>query len=237
MARKNPLKFHHTQVLSGQPAFKPLPPARNFFLFGISLLIAIFIASAIFYINTHVKVYDYGYQINQAIQRKRALIEENKRLRLEIAQLKTPGRIEKEVHESLSVPQASQIVYLQDLKQSQFYHLASMQSKSEPAVKSIAKPEQVVKKNKVNPSKAQAVTNKKKVAKTNKQKKTTDKKTHKKKTTLAKSSLQSKAKKKSLAKKKNNQKKKSAMPLVKGSSKKILAKIPQKKKPSLDPLP
>ncbi len=131
MARKNPLKFHHTQALSGQPAFKAIPPARSFFLFGISILIMIFIGSAIFYINTHVKVYDYGYQINQAIERKRALIEENKRLRLEIAQLKNPKRLEDQVAANLEIAKASQLVYLKDLKQSQFYQLAKQQGKPE----------------------------------------------------------------------------------------------------------
>ncbi len=80
----------------------------------LSSLLALTILGAIFFIGLRVKVVNFGYRINQEIQNKERIIEENKRLSLEIASLKSPTRIETEAKEKLglALPQPHQIIYL-----------------------------------------------------------------------------------------------------------------------------
>lgn len=79
--------------------------------------------ASIFYISTHVRVVGIGYEINQSLAKKQNLIEENKRLSLEIAQLKSPTRIEEFAsnHLDLIQPKHGQIVFLSDFENSNYW--------------------------------------------------------------------------------------------------------------------
>jgi cell division protein FtsL len=54
----------------------------------------VFHACSLVYVWSHHQIVSFGYQISKAGQEEQALLQENKRLRLELAALKTPGRIE-----------------------------------------------------------------------------------------------------------------------------------------------
>ena len=105
------------KCLSKQPEFSRVDKSRPFFVRGLTLLVFLLTAAALFYINTHVQVVGIGYEINQALAKKQNLIEENKRLSLEIARLRSPDRIETEAREklNLSVPNPHQWVPLAQL--------------------------------------------------------------------------------------------------------------------------
>ncbi|MFO1464137.1 MAG: cell division protein FtsL [bacterium] len=100
-----------------QPTFSPLDKSRRVFLFACLSLIVLASACAIFYIGTHIQAVNLGYNIGQELQRKEALIEENKRLSLEIARLKSPTRIENEAKDTLglALPKTQQVFYLSRL--------------------------------------------------------------------------------------------------------------------------
>jgi len=101
-----------------QPTFSPLDKSRRVFLLSFLSLIALASACAIFYIGTHIQAVNLGYDIGQELQRKESLIEENKRLNLEIARLKSPTRIETEAKETLglTLPKTQQVFYLSRLE-------------------------------------------------------------------------------------------------------------------------
>lgn len=92
---------------------------------------------ALSYVNTRVRVVNLGYKINQELQKKENLIEENKRLSLEIAQLKSPTRIETEAREKLGLrlPEVGQVVYAAKLEEGDLArNLAKFQTKSKDVV-------------------------------------------------------------------------------------------------------
>ena len=55
---------------------------------------AVFIACALFSVHAHQQVISLGYEISQANQEEQELLQVNKKLRLEVASLKSPGRIQ-----------------------------------------------------------------------------------------------------------------------------------------------
>lgn len=113
MVRKN----SKAKCLRRQPEFSRLDKSRSFFLKGLTFLIMLLMGASLLYINTHVQVVKIGYEINQALNKKQNLIEENKLLELEIARLRSPTRIEKEAREKLglSLPEPHQWVPLAQL--------------------------------------------------------------------------------------------------------------------------
>jgi cell division protein FtsL len=106
--------FFIPRSIRGQNVLSEIDRSRPFFLFVLSALFTFAILGAVFYIGLRVKGVNLGYRINQEIQNKERMIEENKRLSLEIARLKSPTRIETEAKEKLSlqIPQPHQIIYL-----------------------------------------------------------------------------------------------------------------------------
>jgi cell division protein FtsL len=110
-------KSSKAKCLSKQPEFSRVDKSRPFFLRGLTLLVFLLTGAALFYINTHVQVVGIGYEINQALTKKQNLIEENKKLSLEIARLRSPDRIETEAREKLklTVPNPHQWVPLAQL--------------------------------------------------------------------------------------------------------------------------
>ncbi len=75
-----------------------------FFLFG----------SCLFYVWSRIQVIRLGYEISNALKVERALGEENRKLRLEIATLKSCARIEKLAVEELKMtkPKPEQIIVI-----------------------------------------------------------------------------------------------------------------------------
>jgi|GEM_PF-865438 len=96
-----------------QPEVAATGQTRPFFFTAIITFLALAICGSLFYIGTRVKVVDLGYRINQQIQIKENLIEESKKLNLEIARLKSPTRIESEARQTLGMTLATpnQIIY------------------------------------------------------------------------------------------------------------------------------
>lgn len=138
MSRRSSKKYHSAKCLRSQPEFSAIDKSRNFFILGLTFLILLFMGASIFYISTHINAVDIGYKINEELHRKQQLIEENKLLRLKIAQLKSPTRIEAEAKErfNLSVPDPEQIVYLSTISQSNLLmKLAENSSEKPPSPK------------------------------------------------------------------------------------------------------
>lgn len=113
MARATSI-FYTAKSVRRQPTFSPLDKSRRTFLGAFLTLIILTSACAVFYIGTHVQAVNLGYKLSQELQKKEHLIEENKRLDLEIARLKSPTRIEEEAKEvfGLVLPKTQQVYYL-----------------------------------------------------------------------------------------------------------------------------
>ena len=58
-----------------------------------TLLMFFFIGGSLFYVWSRIQVIQLGYEISNTLKEERALIETNKKLRLEIATLKSYARI------------------------------------------------------------------------------------------------------------------------------------------------
>lgn len=114
MAKAVASSLYSSRCIKGQDVLSELDRSRPFFMVVLSVLLTLAIVGAIFYIGLRVKVVNLGYRINQEIQAKERTIEENKRLSLEIARLKSPTRIEFEAKErlGLQLPAPHQIVYI-----------------------------------------------------------------------------------------------------------------------------
>jgi cell division protein FtsL len=83
-------------------------------LFLFILLILFSIGGSLFYVWSRIQVIQLGYEISNALKEERALIEANKRLRLEIATLKSYARIEKFAVEELRMakPKPEQVIVI-----------------------------------------------------------------------------------------------------------------------------
>ncbi len=61
----------------------------------VALVVAmVLVSSSLFYVWAHHQVISLGYEISQAGIEEQNLLQENKKLRLELAELKSPSRIE-----------------------------------------------------------------------------------------------------------------------------------------------
>ncbi len=126
-------QYQNARCLKSQPEFSALDKSRRLFLLGLTLLVILFMGASIFYISTHVEVVGTGYEINQALTKKQQLIEENKLLALEIARLKSPGRIETEAARlfDFKPPLPHQTIYLSNIDSNPW--VVAMAEKVEPA--------------------------------------------------------------------------------------------------------
>jgi len=79
-----------------------------------TLLMLFFIGGSLFYVWTRIQVIQFGYEISNALKEERALTEANKKLRLEIATLKSYTRIEKLAVEDLKMtkPKPEQVIVI-----------------------------------------------------------------------------------------------------------------------------
>jgi cell division protein FtsL len=79
-----------------------------------TLLMFLFIGGSLFYVWSRIQVIRLGYEISNALKEEKALTEVNKRLRLEIATLKSYARIEKFAVEELRMakPKPEQVIVI-----------------------------------------------------------------------------------------------------------------------------
>jgi cell division protein FtsL len=79
-----------------------------------SLLMLFFIGGSLFYVWSRIQVIQLGYEISNAMKEERALTESNKKLRLEIATLKSYTRIERLALEELRMakPRPEQVIVI-----------------------------------------------------------------------------------------------------------------------------
>lgn len=76
------------------------------------LVVFVLMAVAIIYVWSHLQMTQLEYKVAEAMNRKEQLLDEQKKLRLEVATLKSPQRIEAIVKEQLqmSYPEAKQVI-------------------------------------------------------------------------------------------------------------------------------
>ena len=86
--------------------------ANRILLFLVLLLFLI--GGSLFYVWSRIQVIQLGYEISNALKEERALAEANKRLRVEIATLKSYTRIEKLAVEELRMakPKPDQVIVI-----------------------------------------------------------------------------------------------------------------------------
>jgi cell division protein FtsL len=79
-----------------------------------TLLMLFFIGGSLFYVWSRIQVIQLGYDISNALKEERTLAEANKKLRLEIATLKSYARIEKLAAEELRMgkPKPEQVIVI-----------------------------------------------------------------------------------------------------------------------------
>ena len=79
-----------------------------------TLLMLFFIGGSLFYVWSRIQVIRLGYEISNTLKEERALTEANKKLRLEIATLKSYVRIEKLAVEELRMvkPKPEQVIVI-----------------------------------------------------------------------------------------------------------------------------
>ena len=72
------------------------------------------IGGSLFYVWSRIQVIQFGYEISNALKQERVLTEENKKLRVEIATLKSYARIEKLAVEELRMakPKPDQVIVI-----------------------------------------------------------------------------------------------------------------------------
>jgi cell division protein FtsL len=83
-------------------------------LFLFALLMLFFVGASLFYVWSRIQVIQLGYEISSALKEEKTLVEANKRLRLEIATLKSYARIEKFAVEELRMtkPKPEQVIVI-----------------------------------------------------------------------------------------------------------------------------
>ena len=80
---------------------RPVPTRPNLLL--MILLLFFMIGGSLVYVWSRIQVIQAGYEISNAMKAARVLAEENKRLRVEVATLKSYARIEKLAIEELGM--------------------------------------------------------------------------------------------------------------------------------------
>jgi len=91
---------------------KPIGNKSNLLLLFTFLLFLI--GGSLFYVWSRIQVIQLGYEISNALKAERAFAEESKKLRLEIATLKSYARIEKVAVEELGMakPKPEQVIVI-----------------------------------------------------------------------------------------------------------------------------
>lgn len=98
----------------GSPIRKRSAGIKSNVLLLFMLLLLFLIGGSLFYVWSRIQVIQLGYEVSNALKAERALTEENKKLRLEIATLKSYARIEKVAIEELRMvkPKPEQVIVI-----------------------------------------------------------------------------------------------------------------------------
>jgi len=93
---------------------KPKSSAQRSRLLLLTLFVFCLIVASLFYVWSRVQVIRLGYEISSVLKEEKRLEEANKRLKVEIAALKSYARIEKVAVEELkmSKPSADQVIVI-----------------------------------------------------------------------------------------------------------------------------
>lgn len=85
---------------------------QRFFFFSLFLLLLV--GASLFYVWTRIQVIHLGYEISKALKESQTLTDTNKRLRLEVATLKSYARIERIAKEELKMvkPKPDQVIVI-----------------------------------------------------------------------------------------------------------------------------
>ena len=88
--------------------------SRSSKIFCFTLLLFLLMTGSLFYVWSRVQVIQLGYGISSGLKQGKKLLEANKKLRLEIATLKSYARIEKLATEELkmSKPKPDQVIVI-----------------------------------------------------------------------------------------------------------------------------
>jgi cell division protein FtsL len=97
----------------GESKIRPKRTRSNLLIFYI-LLMVLFLGGSLFYVWSRIQVIHLGYEISNALRQERALTEANKKIRVEIATLKSYARIEKFAMEELRMakPKPEQVIVI-----------------------------------------------------------------------------------------------------------------------------
>lgn len=129
-------RFRSTQAVTKTERVKGV------FVTYLILLILLAFSCCLFYIWSRIQIVNVGYEINRELSAKEKLVEENKRLSMEVATLKSPVRLEalakNEYH--MDLPQKSQI--LSDGPSKVLEVAPPLPAKAEEAKKSVARKNQ-----------------------------------------------------------------------------------------------
>ncbi len=81
-------------------------------IFVAVILAFVFIGCSLSYVWSHHQIIALGYEVSQAAREEQELLQENKRLRLDLAALKSPARIERMASRDLGLgaPQKEQLI-------------------------------------------------------------------------------------------------------------------------------
>ncbi len=87
---------------------------RKFHLLLFIIFILFLVGGSLFYVWSRIRVIQFGYEISSALKTGRELAESNKKLRLEIATLKSYARIEKIAVEELKMakPKPDEVIVI-----------------------------------------------------------------------------------------------------------------------------
>ncbi|HSB03704.1 MAG TPA: cell division protein FtsL [Thermodesulfobacteriota bacterium] len=112
MAKTANLPADRLLWIGGRANARSVSRKPNILLFAVLLLFLI--GSSLVYVWSRIQVIQAGYEISNALKTGRALAEESKRLRLEVATLKSYARIEKFATEELgmSKPKPDQVIII-----------------------------------------------------------------------------------------------------------------------------
>lgn len=102
------------RILWKETKTRPLKSVPKGGFFFLVFLLGCMVGAGLFYVWVRIEVIELGYEISKALKEEGLLLEANKKLRLEIAELKSYGRIERIAVEELrmSKPTAEQVVVI-----------------------------------------------------------------------------------------------------------------------------
>jgi cell division protein FtsL len=103
-----------SRILWAETKVRPQTAVPKGGLLFFTLVMLSLIGASLFYVWSRIQVIQLGYEISNAVRQERTLAESNKKLRLEIAGLKSYGRIEKIAVEELKMtkPSRDQVVVI-----------------------------------------------------------------------------------------------------------------------------